>query len=527
VSPAPPVHEAAPARRGPPERRDAAAIFALALALRLAVAAWACGRFPPAADGVYYERVAERIAAGFGYTWLWPDGVVTYAAHYPVGYPGALGALYAVFGASPLVAMSLNATLGALAAMSAHRLAFRAGSRWQALAAGALVALHPALLLYTPAIMTEGVTAALVTVAAALAGEARAHDRPAARRGLLLAMAVVVGAATLVRPQSVVFAPLFTLLAFVPGKGLAPFSPKERSSLGPPIPRSTLSRLGALPLRAFRLATRFLLTWRLSLGGRAVQAAGVAGIVALLVCAPWTARNCARMKRCALVSVNGGWNLLIGADEAATGAWAPIKVPVVCREVYDEADKDACFGREAQRFIAERPFAWLALAPKKLAATFDYSGAPGYYLHASNPAAFDEHDKTALGVVETLFERVALVAAIGVASRASPTERPARARRYARLALGAFGAVAGLTLHAFLGYLAFGLLGLRWASAPGRAAFLLSAAAAVVLATALTHAVFFGAGRYAMVVFPLLTAIAPLAVPRAAGDDRHRASTLL
>lgn len=261
--------------------------------------------------------------------------------------------------------------------------------------------------------------------------------------------------------------------------------------------------------------------------GRGLVSAGVAGLVALLVCAPWTARNCVRMKRCALVSVNGGWNLLIGADEASTGAWAPVNVPKDCREVYDEAEKDACFGREARRFIAERPFAWLALAPKKLAATFDYAGAPGYYLHASNPAAFDDREKTALGVVETIFERAVLIAALVVAARASPGERPARARRYALLALGVFGAVAALTLHAFIGYLAFGLLGLRWAGAEGRAAFLLSAAAAVVLATAMTHAIFFGAGRYSMVVFPLLTALAPLAVARSAGDDPHRTATLL
>ena len=57
------------------------------------------------------------------------------------------------------------------------------------------------------------------------------------------------------------------------------------------------------------------------------------------------------MKHCALVSVNGGWNLLIGADAESTGAWSPIKVPEACREVFDEAQKDVCFGREARRYI--------------------------------------------------------------------------------------------------------------------------------------------------------------------------------
>ncbi|MFX8696456.1 hypothetical protein ABTM58_20720, partial [Acinetobacter baumannii] len=77
---------------------------------------------------------------------------------------------------------------------------------------------------------------------------------------------------------------------------------------------------------------------------RVVTAAAIALGVALAVCAPWTARNCARMHRCALVSVNGGWNLLIGADLATEGGWSPIQVPDACKEVYDEAGKDACFG---------------------------------------------------------------------------------------------------------------------------------------------------------------------------------------
>jgi hypothetical protein len=48
-----------------------------------------------------------------------------------------------------------------------------------------------------------------------------------------------------------------------------------------------------------------------------------------------------------------------------------------------------------------------------------------------------------------------------------------------------------------------GLLGKRLADHPPAAM-----AAAAVAATALTHAVFFGAGRYSLVVFPLLGALA-------------------
>lgn len=447
---------------GAPSRRDAWGVAALALAARLAVVIWAASRFPPTADGTFYQRIAERVAQGLGYTWLWPDGVVTYAAHYPIGYPAAVGAIYALVGPHPAAAMILNAALGALAAYAAHRLAARAGSRRVALAAGLLVALHPGLVAYTPALMTEGVVASLLAVAAGVAAWTR--DRPASRWIGVASLGLVLGAATLVRPQSLVLAPLFAAIAA--GEG-----------------------------------------WK-----RRASAAALATIVALAVCAPWTARNCVRMKRCALVSVNGGWNLLIGADEASTGAWSPVQVPEACREVYDEAEKDQCFGRAAQGYIAAHPLAWIGLAPRKLAATFDYAGAAGWYLHASNAEAFPDRAKVALGAVETLFERVVLLLALAAMAR-RPAEEPRR-RRAARLAVAAVGAISALTLHAWIGYAALVIAALLRGRSLLRGPALLSVTAATVAATMATHAAFFGAGRYSLVVFPLVSALAALAFRR-------------
>ncbi|MCU0687939.1 MAG: hypothetical protein MUF34_37790 [Polyangiaceae bacterium] len=66
-----------------PGRAGLVAVVVIAALARFGVVAWARGRFPPLGDGVYYHTLALRLAEGLGYTWRWPDGAVTYAAHGP------------------------------------------------------------------------------------------------------------------------------------------------------------------------------------------------------------------------------------------------------------------------------------------------------------------------------------------------------------------------------------------------------------------------------------------------------------
>jgi 4-amino-4-deoxy-L-arabinose transferase-like glycosyltransferase len=460
-------------------RRGAVFTFAVALLARLAVVAWAGTRIPPTADGAYYQRIADRISQGLGYTWLWPDGAVTYAAHYPVGYPALIAAAYTLGGPRPVEAMVLNALLGALGALAAYQLAARCARPRFALAAGLAVALHPGLVAYTPALMTEGVTASLITCAAAVAAWAGAGKEPVAPRTWLAraaAIGVVVGLATLVRPQSVVLAPVFGLLA----------------ALGAKLPRR-----------------------------RAALAVAAATLAALLVCAPWTARNCVRMNRCALVSVNGGWNLLIGADPASTGAWSDVKVPEACREVFDEAQKDVCFGHEARRYIEDHPAAWLSLVPRKLAATFDYSGAAPWYLHEANREAFPWPAKLALARAETVYEILALLFALGWSVRAVSPDEPAVPRRARLVVAVASVVVAAWLQHPWVAYQGLVVAALLRGRSLWTGPVLASSAITVLLATTVTHAVFFGAGRYALVVFPLLTALGALALEKGATPVRR------
>lgn len=439
-------------------RSETLGFFALALGFRVAVALWAAPRFPPADDGSFYHVVAQRIAHGLGYTWAWPDGAVTYAAHYPVGYPALVGFAYAVFGARAAVAMGVNALVGALGVAAVHRIANGFGTRRAARAGAVLGTFDPGLVFYTPALMTEGFVASLLAIAGALAVAAADAPARARRIGLVVGLGAAFGACTLVRPQCLVLAPIFGLFA--------------------------------APVTAAR-AARF-------------RAAAVTTAIAVACCLPWSARNCARMERCVFVSANGGWNLLIGSAVQGHGAWISVDaigVPPECRTVFGEADKDVCFGRAGLRRIARAPLSWLLLVPAKLDTTFDFSGAPGHYLHASNSKAFPERAKIGLGVVELGFDRLVAGLALVAMARAPGSRRKWRRRVASCVAPFVVLPWVWIALGGFvIGVLLLGRDLLREPS--------FGLAAAVVATTAATHAVFFGAGRYSLVCAALLGAAA-------------------
>jgi 4-amino-4-deoxy-L-arabinose transferase-like glycosyltransferase len=423
-----------------------------ALLARAAVVAWAWGRFPPIADGHYYDLFATRLARGLGYTVAWPDGAVTYAAHYPVGYPAMLALAYVVFGASTNVAMLVNAAIGVGSAACAHRVALRELSPRLALAAAVVFALHPALALYTPAVMTEGIAASLVVMALACLPGAEVGSRRA-RAARVAAAGVVFGVATLVRPQVLALVPLLVVVL---------------------LPRWS---------------------WR----ARAGAAAGALAL-SLLTVAPWTARNCVRMHRCALVSVNAGWNLLIGV-QTQNGSWTALDAPDPCKTVWDEAQKDVCFERAARAEIAAAPGAWLAKVPRKLGVTFDAFVSAPWYLHASNGGAFGDRAELVWGAIETVWSRLLLALALVAAAPRKWRRLPLTVPRLAACAAGLVFAFSRS------GWPAYGLLAaLCLVRDRDERPSPLRAACGVVLGlTMLTHAVFFGAGRYGLLVVPFVT----------------------
>lgn len=435
-------------RAGP--LRDGLLLALLGLALRAAVSIWAAGRFPPSEDGRFYHVLASRLAAGEGYSWVWPDGVITPVAHYPVGYAALLSLPYALAGAAPWLAMALNSLIGGLGVLAAHRIAASRSSRAGALLGAGLVAAHPALVFYTPAVMTEGIAASVLAVCAWLCLKMAGSRHPLR---WAVCVGLLFGAFTLMRPQMLLLAPLF-------------------AAYGAPSLKSGLLR-GALVTT-----------------------------VAVCVVLPWTYRNCRQMDRCAFVSANAGWNLWIGAPPHATGTFLSVAgdtVPEQCRSVFPEVEKDVCFAQAARDNIADAPGAWLRLIPRKLSYTFDYCGAGGWYLNAANPAHFGEGAKLTLGVVETTFHRALLMLALLGFAGAGPRMR-------LRRVLVAVGAFCLLSPAGWLGYLALGLVAPLCgrqlvASAPAFFAW------GAVIGTALTHVVFFGAGRYGLVTFAVLGAL--------------------
>ncbi len=457
-----------------------------ALFARLLVIAWGHD-LPPAGDGTYYDTLARRLSLGKGYTWLWDDGTVTYAAHYPVGYPAIIALGYRIFGGSPVVAMVENALLGALLAASVYVLArghaegestdLARRRRLLATVAAMLVALHPALVPYTLALMTEGAAIALLAAAAALVElSVAARRRNAGRQALCLALgALTLGVATLVRPQCVLMAPVLGALAA--GSGSA----KRRAIF-----------------------------------------AGIVTAGALLVCAPWTARNCRRMERCALVSVNGGWNLLIGT-QSQNGSFSTVDVPDECKTVWSESGKDRCFEAAAERAIIAHPGAWLAKVPRKLGTTFDYFGAAPWYIEAADaervkamtargePATrrFEYREKVILATVETITSRALLALAcftLGV-----------RGRRGTRRALGSIATAACFLPWGTVGVLALCALAFVERERLRHAIVLRITAAVVILETCIMHAIFFGGGRYGLVTTPFVCALGFACICRSGG----------
>ncbi len=444
------------ARRAWPSER--ACLVVLALAVRLTVVA-ACGP-EPIWDGRYFDAFARRLADGEGYAVAVEGGggALRATAHYPVGYPALLALAYRAFGDRVGVAFMLQSALGAALVAVIHAIAERAAGAKAARAAGLVAALHPGLVLQAPLVMAEPLAALLYALLVACMLHAPAHLAAAALGGL------AAGAASLVRPQTLLLAPALLACTLVTAR--AP--------------------------------------WRRAL----LVGAVVLGTLAATV-APWSLRNARVLDGPAIVSTNGGWNLAIGALPGATGRYRALPAGHGCEGVGGEVAVDRCLGAKARAAIAADPLGFLALVPAKLSYAIDYEAFPVEALHEAHPERVPEGLRRASWRVLMVIHQALL---LGSAAAVLRGRRRGAWLLAAAVALAPMLALGRPTSGGVA--LALGALLLTEPSPLDRLV------GTVLLVFLGTHAVFFGEDRYHVVVEALLAL--PLA-SRLAAPARHAA----
>lgn len=459
------------ARDGAPSstrgRVDGDWAFTIALVVvALAARVLACLVFArePVWDGHYYHFGAERLASGLGYSEdVTIAGRTVWKAwtHYPVGYSAFLSVFYRLFGSDIGTAPVVGAAVGSAVVALVHRVGRHMTTTNRARVAGGLAALHPGLILYSAVVMTE-LLGGLCLLAAAWA--ALGVRRPVAR---LVLCGVLFGCGALVRPPSLLILPA---LAFCTGRGV----------------------------------------WQ------KLWHTAVIGLVGFLVILPWTLRNCRVMDGCALISTNGGWNLAIGAL-TETGRFRTLRAGDGCPVVTGQVQQDRCWASRGRAIIEADPVGWLRKIPAKLSQTYDHESFAIEYLHEAAPQLWPEHRRQAGRQLLTFFHRLLVaVAALSPIALVAVYRPPSRSLvQWSLMAL-----VVGYASFAFFSdeptfypLLVVTPL-LAYLPLPGRPPLTGAAAFAhgVILATSITHAVFFGEDRYHLAVTPLLCLLAAAAL---------------
>ncbi|MDG5487348.1 hypothetical protein NYR55_01725 [Sphingomonas sp. BGYR3] len=293
----------------------------------------------PDSDGAWYLLRAQEMAAGMGYQ---ERGHPT--AFWPVGYPALLAGALMLTG--PTLTGPLIANLMASAAITTLIGAMARGlgaTRQAAVLSMLLYAVYPAHIVYTGVLAAETTSTAVLMagVAALILGRGRA--------GMAVVAGLLLGLATLMRPQS-----MFVCMALIPTMWLS--------------------------LRAFG--------WRRALATMLLAVAGMAVVVT-----PWTMRNQQQLGAPVLVSTNGGIALQAGANDLATGGYFQVeKSPLWAQtglsfdqRIERQVEMDARLKRMAIDWIVQHPAEWAMLGVRKVVLLWAKDTDAFWSLHASYP----------------------------------------------------------------------------------------------------------------------------------------------
>ena len=375
--------------RTKPELRWLAAILVLAAALRIVWVLYAAREPQEFHDPLFYFFYGGQIAEGNGYRL--PDGAPT--AYYPIGYPAALGAVFALVRHTPipdnlpLAAGFFQVFLGVATA----GLAYEVGRRLFSPAVGLLTALwlavFPNLIYHTATYLTETLFNLLVMAALLVLVSTSWRDRRFSLRRLVL-FGVLLGLSALVRPISLLFLPLLLIVWLVAGFG-----------------------------------------WRWTFGY-----AGAVLAVTAAVITPWAIRNAVVMKAPIVISANLGDNLCMGHYAGAPGHFA---LPDVCfaEEPYAglehrefEVRRNSDNIGKAVRFALENPRYEVGLIAKKARWVWnkDHDGLWAVESYGDDPF-IDPGLRTVLGRVADVFFFVTIgLGGLGLVAFVRPPWEPRR-----------------------------------------------------------------------------------------------------
>jgi 4-amino-4-deoxy-L-arabinose transferase-like glycosyltransferase len=338
---------------------------------------WALKAQPPGElrDPALYLLLGDQIAHGEGFSYPGSDGGVT--AYYPPGYPLALGALIWLAGLWPsdLSSFGIAVTANVVLSVATIGLVFALGRRLVdarvGLVAAAVFALWPNLVFHTGVVLTETLFLFLFVLMLLVAlPTPELARRPGVWR--LVAVGALFGAAGLVRPVSLVMAPLFLLLWWPDGIV------------------------------------------------RALRNVAVVGAATVALILPWTIRNMVTMDSPILLSANFGDNFCIGNNPEAAGGYA---LPDYCFQGLGEGERPEFEVRRQSetldrgvRWLRENPGDALGLVPDRARFTLrdDHDGLEAASDFGADPILADGTQDTLGQVADGFYYAVVAAAAVGL-----------------------------------------------------------------------------------------------------------------
>jgi 4-amino-4-deoxy-L-arabinose transferase-like glycosyltransferase len=170
---------------------------------------------PAIHDQVSYDALAQRLLAGYGYSfdksWYPFTPADTPTAHWSFVYPLYLAGIYGLVGYHPLVARVIQAAVGgALICVLVYLIGRRVADKEVGLVGAALAAVYGYLIYYSAALMTE--TFSIIFTLWALYLTLELKEKATVGRWLLLGLAL--GIASLFRQTVLLFIPFLFLWLF-------------------------------------------------------------------------------------------------------------------------------------------------------------------------------------------------------------------------------------------------------------------------------------------------------------------------